>query len=264
MRIILDTRKSIEQNAALYFEKAKKARRKADGARKVLERARTQMLAQLDESESSVSQAPSVPIRKKEWYEHFRWFLTSAGFLCIGGRDATTNETVVKKHATEHDWILHTDMAGSPFMLVQTQGKEVPESDLAEVAQFSATYSRAWKAGFGAVEVFCARPDQLSKTPNSGESLGKGAFVVRGNLRYFQPDLSLAIGLLPDGRCMGGPPSAVLAHCGKGYQILQGTDKTSDVAKRLGKLFDVSSDTILPLLPAGGVKLGREIRHLGR
>ena len=28
----------------------------------------------------------------KEWYEKFRWFYSSEGFLCIGGRDSTTND----------------------------------------------------------------------------------------------------------------------------------------------------------------------------
>lgn len=264
MRIILDSRKSIEQNAATYFERAKKARKKAEGAKKVLERARAQALTEIDTPPPSSSKAPVTVSHKKEWYENFRWFLTSGGFLCVGGKDSTTNEAVVKKYAQDHDWILHTDMAGSSFVLVQTNGKDIGDDDLLEAAQFAASYSRAWKAGFGAVEVFCAKPDQLSKTPNSGESLGKGAFVVRGNVRYFKPDLSVAVGRLPDGRCMGGPPNAVLTHCGGGYQVIQGIDKTSDVAKRLGKLFDVSPDVILPLLPAGGVKLGRELKHLRR
>ena len=39
------------------------------------------------------------PLRKdkKEWYDKFLWFFSSEGFLCIAGRDAATNEVVVKK-----------------------------------------------------------------------------------------------------------------------------------------------------------------------
>ena len=37
-------------------------------------------------------------IRKKSWYERYRWFFTSDGFLAIGGRDAASNSAVIRKH----------------------------------------------------------------------------------------------------------------------------------------------------------------------
>ena len=36
--------------------------------------------------------------RKQEWYEKFHWFFSSEDFLCIGGKDATSNEIIIKKH----------------------------------------------------------------------------------------------------------------------------------------------------------------------
>ena len=253
MRITLDTRLTVEQNAERYFEKAKKARKKAEGARKMLASAEEK----LSKPKEKKPQRQKVQ-RKKEWYEKFRWFVSSDNFLCIGGRDATTNEVVVKKHAQKGDLAFHTDMAGSPFVIIQAEGKEIPDTTKEEAAQFTACHSRAWKKGMGYLEVFSASPDQLSKTPESGEFLPKGAFIVRGHLTYYSPTLELCAGKFDD-KVMVAPRAAIEEHCPEGWIILQGNEKTSDVAKELAKKLDCHPDDLIPQLPAGGVKLGVKI-----
>jgi predicted ribosome quality control (RQC) complex YloA/Tae2 family protein len=258
MRIILDSRKSVEQNAAAYFERAKKAKKKLEGAKKALalaqERIQHQEVMEVKQERKAKEQ------RKQEWYEKLRWFISSDGFLCIGGRDAASNELVVKKHAEAGDIIFHTDMAGSPFVIVKAEGKEIPMSTLEEAAQFCVAYSRGWKLGMASLESFYVSPEQLSKTPNSGESLPRGAFVVRGAVKYLQPMMELCIGKLPDGRVMAGHQRAVLKQCGKGYALVPGNEKSSDVAKRLEKLLETDADEIVPVIPPGGVKMGQEIK----
>jgi predicted ribosome quality control (RQC) complex YloA/Tae2 family protein len=263
MRITIDTRKTIEQNAAAYFERAKKAKKKLEGAKKALELAQERMRQHAEamaEKKPEAKQEPR-PQRKQEWYEKLRWFISSDGFLCIGGRDATTNEMVVKRHALKGDIVFHTDMAGSPFTIIKAEGRDVPMTTLEEAAQFCAAFSRAWKNGFSYLEVFYVAPEQLSKEPNPGEFLPKGAFVVRGSVKYLMPKIEICIGKDKEGRVMVAPERAVLAHCGRGFIILQGNEKTSDVAKRLAKLLDAHIDEIVPLLPPGGVKLGKEIKR---
>ncbi len=160
-----------------------------------------------------------------------------------------------------HDLVFHTDMAGSPFCIVKTGGKEVGRATKEEAAIFTASYSRAWRQGLSTLDVFFVNPDQVSKTAQSGEFMGKGAFMVRGKTSYLHPRLGLLAGKDPEGRVMVAAPQAVLAHCPLGYEVLQGTDKTSDVAKRLAKLLGVHPDDLIPLLPAGGVKLGRRLEN---
>ncbi len=36
-------------------------------------------------------------IKPKKWFEKFRWFVSSDGFLVVAGKDAITNEVLVKK-----------------------------------------------------------------------------------------------------------------------------------------------------------------------
>jgi predicted ribosome quality control (RQC) complex YloA/Tae2 family protein len=259
MRIILDSRKTIEQNAATYFERAKKAKKKLEGARRALELAQHKLHSMEEVQEQKVERKVKVQ-RKQEWYEKLRWFISSDGFLCIGGRDATTNEVVVKKHAQAGDIVFHTDMAGSPFVVIKADGKEVPKATLEEAAQFCVVYSRGWKLGMASHEAFYVSPEQLSKTPNPGEFLPKGAFVVRGAVKYQQPLVELCIGKLEDGRVMAASATAIAKHCGRGYMLMPGNEKTSDVAKRLVHLLDAAVDDIVPLIPPGGVKLGKEVK----
>jgi len=117
-RLILDIKKSVEQNAAVYFEKAKKSRKKLEGAKKALKKIqnRLELLKEKKDKNSLTEKRTEKTQRKKEWYEKFRWFFSSEGFLCIGGRDATTNDIIIKKHADKNDIVFHTDMAGSPFL----------------------------------------------------------------------------------------------------------------------------------------------------
>jgi predicted ribosome quality control (RQC) complex YloA/Tae2 family protein len=259
MRIVLDTRKTVEQNAALYFERAKKAKRKLEGAQKALMLAQEKIKAQVEEKPKEKVQKVQ---RKLEWYEKLRWFVSSNGFLCIGGRDASTNEMIIKRHAQRGDIVFHTDMAGSPFVVIKAEGKEIPMTTLEEAAQFTACFSRAWKNGFGYLEVFYVAPEQLTKEPNPGEFLPKGAFMVRGSVKYLKPKIEICLGKDAQGRAIVGAPSAVLAHSAKGILVMQGNEKTSDVAKRLAKMLDLDVDEVVPLLPSGGVKLGKEVRTL--
>jgi hypothetical protein len=249
MKVTLDIRKSVDENATSYFEAAKKDRKKVEGARKVIEEYKVKQ-SESDSSEEKKVQRVSRR-RKSEWFEKFRWFTSSDGFLVIGGRDASTNEIVIKKHAEENDVVFHTDMAGSPFVVVKRDGKEnVPDSTLEEAADFTAVFSRGWKQGMATLPVFCAKPSQVSKTPNPGESLAKGAFVIRGELKYFTPRMQYAVGLFED-KIMGGPVKAVEKHCEKHVRIMQGDDKVSDVAKALQKRLGGELDDIIRVLPQG-------------
>ncbi|MBW2992911.1 DUF814 domain-containing protein, partial [Candidatus Woesearchaeota archaeon] len=131
-------------------------------------------------------------ITKKEWYEKFRWFYSSEGFLCIGGRDATTNEIVVKKHTEPNDIIFHTEMAGSPFFIIKTKGKRPDKQTLEECAQATASYSKAWKLGIASTDTFYVKPDQVTKEAKTGEFIARGAFMIYGKKNFINADLKIA------------------------------------------------------------------------
>jgi len=194
------------------------------------------------------------PKRKQEWYEKFRWFFSSEGFLVIGGRDATTNEIIIKKHTEKGDVVFHTDMAGSPFFVVKKKsaGKDIGEETLREVADATCTYSRAWKLGLGTTNVFWVAPEQVSKTAESGEYMGKGSFMIRGKTNYLYPKLEYALGLVGE-EIIGGPIKAVETKTKNFVRIIQGKESKSNLAKKIKhKLKGGDLDEIIRFLPAGG------------
>jgi len=251
--IELDVKKSVAENAQTYFEKAKKARKKAAGAKIALENAYKKFeAAEEEETEKEVVQKPK---RKQKWYEKFRWFISSEGFLCIGGRDATTNEIVVKKHAEKDDVIFHTDMAGSPFFIIKTEGKKPGPKTLQEVANATFTYSRAFKMGLYTANVFWVLPEQVTKEALAGEFLPKGAFMIRGKTNYISPKIDIAIGIMKDDAIMGGPVEAVKKNCEEFVILEPGKDKTSALAKKIKVKIGGELDDIIKVIPAGGAKL---------
>ncbi len=252
MRVSVDLDKSIEENASLYYEKAKKSKKKLAGAKEALERSENK-LKELEKKKMAAEKAKK-PERKKEWYEKFRWFYSSEGFLCVGGRDATSNEIVIKKHAEKDDLVFHTDMAGSPFFVIKN-GSKAGEKTLNEAAQATASYSRGWKVGLGSMDVFYVEPKQVSKKAKAGESLAKGSFMIYGKTEYLHPKLELGIGILADGRAMAGAVDAVKKNCGKFVLIKQGKEKTAAVAKNIQKKIGGELDEIIRALPAGGCSI---------
>ena len=255
-KITLDIKKSIEQNAAVYFEKAKKAKRKLEGAKKALKRTQNklELLKEKKNKESLTEKREEKPVRKKEWYEKFRWFFSSEGFLCIGGRDATTNDIIIKKHADKEDIVFHTDMAGSPFFVIKANNKKISPKTMEEAAQATASYSRAWRLGLSSLEVFYVKPEQLTKKANSGEYIAKGAFMVMGKTNYLHPVLEIAVGI-KDNMIIGGPVNAVKVNSEKFVIIKQGKEKTSEIAKKIKKIIGGSIDEITLFIPAGGSRI---------
>ncbi len=256
MKITLDFRKSIEENAEEYFEKAKKARKKAEGARKALEKTKEQ-LKKVKESSVEKEESTLKKVRKREWYEKFRWFISSDGFLVIGGRDATTNEMIIKKYTEDQDLVFHTEMAGSPFIVIKSKGKEIPETTKEEAAQFCATFSRAWKRGLGTTEVYSITPEQVSKDTKNEGYLAKGIFMIDGDRTYYDPKLNAAIGIYED-KIMSGPTTAINHNCKKSVKLMQGDKKVSEVAKIIRKLIGGDLDDIIRLLPPGSCDIKKD------
>lgn len=256
--LALDLTKSLEENASDLYDKAKRARAKYEGAQQILEKSK-QELDKLEISKETAQQDIEVhapkPIQKthQEWYEKFHWFKTSSGLLAIGGRDATSNEIIVKKYMEINDMVFHTEIAGSPFFILKNARDKATEQDLKEVAQATAAYSAAWKLGAAAVDVYQIKPEQVRKDIG----LPKGSFMIHGKRNYFRNTaLGIAVGATDDGKVMGGPREAIRTHT-KNYVILkQGSLKKSDIAKQISiKLSIPDIDAVMRALPTGEMQI---------
>ncbi|MDD2836777.1 MAG: ribosome rescue protein RqcH, partial [Methanothrix sp.] len=161
---------SVPQNAQRYYEKAKEMARKGSGAKEAL------VITKQLRAGKAAAPKKTRPVsfyrrRKPKWYERFRWFFSSDGFMVLGGRDADTNEEIYAKYMERRDLVLHTDAPGAPLTIIKTEGEIVPKSTLEEAAQFAVSYSSVWKGGLVAADCYLIKGDQVSKTPESGEFL---------------------------------------------------------------------------------------------
>ena len=204
----LEIKKNIHENADSYYERAKKAREKADGVKRAIEATLREMERVEEKLERKLVTSVKVR-RKREWYENYRWFFTSEGFLVIGGRTAEMNEEIVSKHLESRDLFFHTQTPGAPAVILK-DGQEAGEISIREAAEFAATYSALWKEEKHAGEVYYVLPEQVSKTAKPGEYLPKGSFYITGKRNYLTVELNCAIGVdLESLRVIGGPVTAV-------------------------------------------------------
>jgi len=158
----------------------------------------------------------------------------------IGGRDATTNEILVKKHMEPHDIVFHADILGAPFVLIKTGGKTPPERTIRESAQLAASYSRAWREMLSAVDVYWVTPEQVNKSPPSGQYLRKGAFMIHGSKNFVRGvPLRVAIGVKmneEEMRIVGGPVEAIVNQTNVYVELIPGDQKSSGLAKQIRRL----------------------------
>ena len=235
---------SVAQNAQNYYEKAKIANKKRGGA----ERALQSTLKKIgDASRSKEIKRNSERLyskkRKIRWYERFRWFISSDGFLVIGGRDADTNEEIVKKYMEPRDLVFHAQIHGAPIAIIKSEGREIPETTLRETAQFAVAYSTVWKEGQHSGDCYWVYPNQVSKTPESGEYLAKGAFIIRGERHYLEAPSQIAVGI-DDEKVIGGPVKAISANAKYLVVLEPGKYNQNDISKRIAReLFEMSSAT---------------------
>lgn len=258
----LDSKKSIPDNAEVYYEKAKKAKRKIKGALIAIENTKAQLADMEAKKEKAMSNimVPQKRVKKNlKWYEKLRWFISSDGILVVCGRDAGSNESVVKKYLEQNDIYLHADIHGAPSVVAKVPSDELNDNLLKELGEFSASFSSAWTKNFTSQDVYWVEPDQVSKTPVSGEFVPKGAFIIRGHRNYIRGcKLEISIGLVDyDGekRIMAGPTDAMKNYTKKFVTIKPGFTKKEKIAKEILSRINeddlLSLDDIVRVLPSG-------------
>lgn len=266
--LTIDPKETIPENAEVYYEKAKKAKRKTKGALIAIENTKKQLEKIRSKKDIAMEQVsvPKKRVKKNlKWYEKLRWFISSDNILVIGGRDANSNEMVVKKYLEPNDIYLHADIHGASSTAIKLNGGELTENVIKESGEFAASFSSAWGMGFTTQDVFWVNPDQVTKTPEAGEFLAKGSFVIRGHRNYIRSArVKLAIGIVDyEGkRIMAGPVEALEAHC-ENYVVLKpGFTKKEAIAKKI--LHKINEDDLLTLddiirvLPSGKCDIDEE------
>ena len=246
LNVELDIRKSVQKNAEVYFEKAKKTKKKVEGLLKAMKE-----IKKKEVSESKRVESVKVG---KDWYDKFRWIKSSDGFLLIAGKDAQTNEKLIRKHMKPTDLVFHTDITGSPFVLVKNpEGKEIPKQTIKEAAEFCGSYSKAWKVGIFAVDVYYIKPDQVKKEGG----LPTGSFMIHGKREWVrQIPVKVAVGI-KENEVIFGPEDMVKKKVSNFILIVPGDKPANEVADKIQKTLKtkVEKEKIVRIIPYGKGRL---------
>ncbi|MGC8562389.1 MAG: NFACT RNA binding domain-containing protein [Thermoplasmata archaeon] len=234
MNIELKMNETAGENADDYFAMSKKIRDKL--SRVDLEPRREEKRIELK--------------KVKRVFTNYRWFITSDGNFVIGGRDAESNDSVVKKYLGERDLYFHADIHGAPSVVMKITN-EPTEKGIEEAAQFAWCMSKAWNTRLGNGAVFYVTKSQVSKTPESGEYLARGAWVIRGKKNFITHlNLEMAVGFQKyENRdyVVAAPVSSI---SGMKAIIVPGDGK-EEVVNEISEFLGVEKESVYPVLPPG-------------
>jgi predicted ribosome quality control (RQC) complex YloA/Tae2 family protein len=238
--VTLDLNLNINENAAHYYELVKKMDKKIEGAKNAMKKKR-----KVKERKEKIR-----VLRKREWYEKFHWCFSSENYLILGGRDRRSNEVLVKKYMEPQDLFVHADIQGASAVIIK-KGQSASDQTIMEAARCAAVYSKAWNH-FGSIDCYWVNPEQVTKSPPSGEYLTTGAFFIAGSKNFVKADVEIWLGVYQD-KIMAGSESAVTTHTKQSIRIGFGDEKKERLAKQISKILEYPDiDEIVRALPGRG------------
>ncbi|MGA8275635.1 MAG: ribosome rescue protein RqcH [Thermoplasmata archaeon] len=264
--VVLGIMDSPRVSAQKLFEEAKRRAGKLAGARVALAETAARTVIPAPPRASVVPGPSGAPALSKKpfWFEKFRWFISSEGAIVIAGRDAPSNDLIVRRNLKDGDFYLHADLHGAASVIVKrpTGSEVVGEPTLREAAQWAVSFSKAWRAGLASGTAFWVHPDQVSKAAASGEFVPRGAWVIHGTKNFVRDvPLEIALGtVVYEGgqRWTAAPESAVRSRGEVRVVLRPGEERDrATVERTLAESLGVSRSLLQSLLPAGGISVLR-------
>ena len=203
LKIEINLTQSPWSNAREYYDQRKTAAVKKEKTEQQAVRALKSAEQKINEDlKKGLKQEKALlqPIRKQFWFEKFIWFVSSDGYLVLGGKDAQQNEMLYKRHLRKGDVYCHAELRGATSVFIKNNPKTpdapIPPATLAQAGNLSVCASEAWdqKAGMGAWWVNAV---QVSKSAPTGDFLPPGIFNITGNKNFLPPaQLLLGLGIM--------------------------------------------------------------------
>ncbi len=247
MKIEIDLTKSYYEILASYYDKLKHLKKKRERLLEHIEQTKKKMKKENKEEETVKLRT----FREKHWFEKFHFSFTKSGLLMIGGRSAQQNDHLFNHYLEPNDLFFHADIPGGGVVIIK-KGKEATQEERAEAAQLAGCFSRAWREGLHAVDVYCVPPEAVSKK-DSGVYSTKGSFVIKGERGWFKNmPLRLRMGFYEYNGERLLCVFAAFSRRGK-VELTPGQMAKGEAIKKLSKIFDVHPDEVMPLLPPGKV-----------
>ncbi|KAF2274642.1 uncharacterized protein EI97DRAFT_421759 [Westerdykella ornata] len=200
LAIDIDLGLSAWANSSEYFDQKKSAKSKEERTLQASEKAlKGQERKVAEDLKKGLKQEKEVlrPVRKQHWFEKFIYFISSDGYLVLGGKDAQQNEILYRRWLKKGDIFVHADLKGAVPMIIKnkphTPDAPIPPSTLSQAGNLSISTSEAWDSK-AIMSAWWVHSDQVSKTGHTGEYLAPGSFNITGK-KEFLPPAQLIVGL---------------------------------------------------------------------
>lgn len=200
LAIDIDLGLSAYKNSSEYFDQKKTAKSKEARTIEASERAMKAHERKVAEDlKKGLKQEKEVlrPVRRQQWFEKFIYFVSSDGYLVLGGKDAQQNEIIYRRYLRKGDVYVHADLKGAVPMVIKnnpnTPDSPIPPSTLSQAGNLSVCTSEAWDSK-AVMSAWWVMADQVSKTGQTGEYLAPGLFNITGK-KEFLPPAQLILGL---------------------------------------------------------------------
>ncbi len=245
-KIQIDPDSSLPTIASKLFDESKKQKGAVKSIEKLMKKTESKLEKTIEKGEIAKGAVGFKEVRKKSWFERYRWFYTSDEVLAVGGRDSSSNSAIIRKYLEKNDKVFHAEVHGSPFFLLKGEDEELLPLSLEEVANATVCFSRAWQISAYGMSSFWVNPDQVKKGAPTGQSMAKGAFMINGTRNFIKvSSLKLAVGIFKqdeDYLLVCGPPEPIKKKCLCYAVIEPGGSTMSDVAKKIRAEFDKVND----------------------
>lgn len=200
LAIDIDLGLSVWQNSGEYFDQKKTAAGKEERTIQASEKAlRSHERKVAEDLKKGLKQEKEVlrPVRKQQWFEKFIYFISSDGYLVLGGKDAQQNEIIYRRFLRKGDVYVHADLKSAVPMVIKnnpnTPDAPIPPSTLSQAGNLSVCTSEAWDSK-AVMSAWWVHADQVSKMGHTGEYLAPGLFNIKGK-KEFLPPAQLIVGL---------------------------------------------------------------------
>lgn len=180
-------------NASNYYDQKKSAAEKeqktVQASVKALKNAENKIAIDLKKGLQQEKQVLQ-PTRKSMWFEKFLFFISSEGYLVLGGKDGPQNEILYRRYLKKGDVYVHADLQGAASVIVKntvaTPDAPIPPSTLSQAGALSVCTSSAWDSK-AVMAAWWVHADQVSKTAPTGEYISTGGFMIRGKKNFLPP-----------------------------------------------------------------------------
>ncbi|CEL01089.1 hypothetical protein ASPCAL00681 [Aspergillus calidoustus] len=193
LTIDIDLGQSPWANATQYYDQkrvaAVKAERTTQSSAKALKSHERKVK---DDLKRNLKQEKQVlrPSRNPFWFEKFLFFISSEGYLVLGGRDAMQSELLYRRHLRKGDIFIHADLEGATPIIVKNRGgassSSISPTTLSQAGNLCLATSTAWDSK-AIMSAYWVDASQVSKTAEAGDLLPVGEFLIKGEKNFLAP-----------------------------------------------------------------------------